>query len=339
MTIKTEIAMAPPVADPMDKQSAELATDSTSQFDIVQLEDPAEEVASGNEEWPVVFYCKRTHALMTDPMVGPDGNSIESSAIDDDQEERSTFYSNRALQAIMQETIFLRGDSIRSSLKHFQQSVSQSLSNMLPESTANEPLFRALNDALYCPITFNLMHEPVIDPEGNTFEKVAVENWIRVNQNSPITRADLQIDQLYPNTAIKFLLDQEKEKPEDQMHPSIRKWKEEPAPMATDIELGGGHLLEQQQQQQNQDTTNFMVITTTNGGGRVNYPTTPSEWSQREAFRRRSMYHFFGMVFAGVCLIGFVMYGSIYFVLLFVLVMLIIFSKRRASATSPNQQS
>lgn len=317
MTIKTEITTAPPVVDPAtDNPTEELdASYSATKFETVELEDPdpaKDIVVSTSEdevwEWPDVFYCQRTHTLMNDPVVGPDGNSLERSKIDE-EEDTSTYYSNRALKTIMQETISMRGDSLRASLKHFQHSVSQGLSHLMPETTANEPLFRPLNDAFYCPITFNLMHQPVIDPEGNTFEKVAVENWIRINQNSPITRAALQISQLYPNTAIQRLLDQEKAKPEEQMHPSVRKWRDERPPLETDIELGGGQVLEQERQQ-NQGANaspTFIVVTTVNGHGTVPYPTTPSEWEQREQARRRSMYHFFGLIFAFVCLTGFVL--------------------------------
>ena len=159
---------------------------------------------------------------------------------------------------------------------------------------------------------------------------MAVENWIRVNQNSPITRTELSIDQLYPNLAIQQLLQEEKAKPEQHMHPAVRKWKDEPMPRATDVELGGRLQQEQQHRQSWEGAREPTIIVITASGAA--YPTTPSEWVQREEARRRAMYNFFGVFFAGVCLLGFVLYGSIFFLLLFVMALLILFSKRHTAS-------
>jgi hypothetical protein len=101
-----------------------------------------------------------------------------------------------------------------------------------------------LPEVYFCPITFNIIHDPVIDPEGNTFERVAVENWVRLNGNSPITRTLCRPEQLRPNRAIRDLLELEAQKPRSKMHPTIRTWKEEPPPLATDPELGGNAILD-----------------------------------------------------------------------------------------------
>ena len=53
-----------------------------------------------------------------------------------------------------------------------------------------------------CPITLEPMTEPVIDPEGNTYEKTAILEWIALNNNSPITRRPLRAECLVPNRAL-----------------------------------------------------------------------------------------------------------------------------------------
>ena len=53
-----------------------------------------------------------------------------------------------------------------------------------------------------CPITLEPMTEPVIDPEGNTYEKSAILEWIALNNNSPITRRPLSAECLVPNRAL-----------------------------------------------------------------------------------------------------------------------------------------
>ena len=45
--------------------------------------------------------------------------------------------------------------------------------------------------AYLCPITQSIMSDPVIDREGNSFERTAIEAWLAVRGNSPITRTPL----------------------------------------------------------------------------------------------------------------------------------------------------
>lgn len=63
-------------------------------------------------------------------------------------------------------------------------------------------------DEMYCPITYQLMRDPVMDPEGYTYEKDAIVNWLRSKSESPFTRNPLHIDQLIPNRALKSAIDQ-----------------------------------------------------------------------------------------------------------------------------------
>lgn len=66
---------------------------------------------------------------------------------------------------------------------------------------------KALSEAYYCPITMSLMKHPVIGPEGYSFEKDAIEQWIDKNEVSPLTRAPLPSKRLlYPNLALKEML-------------------------------------------------------------------------------------------------------------------------------------
>jgi hypothetical protein len=37
-----------------------------------------------------------------------------------------------------------------------------------------------------CPITHELMTDPVIDPDGNSYERSAIENWLKEHSTSPI---------------------------------------------------------------------------------------------------------------------------------------------------------
>ena len=53
-----------------------------------------------------------------------------------------------------------------------------------------------------CPITQDVMKEPVIDREGNTYEKSAIIQWLKSNNTSPVTRNVISSLELVPNRAL-----------------------------------------------------------------------------------------------------------------------------------------
>ncbi|CAF1094016.1 unnamed protein product [Rotaria sp. Silwood1] len=74
----------------------------------------------------------------------------------------------------------------------------------------------------FCPITHELMTDPVIDPDGNSYERQAIEGWLRQNGTSPITRVHLSASDLRPNRALKAAIDEYRNslKPNNQQKPS-----------------------------------------------------------------------------------------------------------------------
>ena len=62
-------------------------------------------------------------------------------------------------------------------------------------------------EAFICPISGDIMKDPVVDPEGNTYERSEIEKWLSSIQTSPITRCILNKDQLSPNRALKDAID------------------------------------------------------------------------------------------------------------------------------------
>ena len=62
-------------------------------------------------------------------------------------------------------------------------------------------------DAYICPISGDIMKDPVMDPEGNTYERKKIEEWLTRIQTSPITRSTLTKEQLSPNRALKDAID------------------------------------------------------------------------------------------------------------------------------------
>lgn len=60
---------------------------------------------------------------------------------------------------------------------------------------------------LTCPITHQIMADPVADKYGNTYERSAIEAWLTRNDTSPITRQPLTRGDLRPNKAVKKLIE------------------------------------------------------------------------------------------------------------------------------------
>ena len=57
--------------------------------------------------------------------------------------------------------------------------------------------------ACYCPITKEPMIDPVIAPDGHTYDRMAIVDWIRKHGRSPLTNQWLSSNYLYPNLALQ----------------------------------------------------------------------------------------------------------------------------------------
>jgi hypothetical protein len=75
--------------------------------------------------------------------------------------------------------------------------------------------------SFFCPITRELMVDPVVDRDGNSYEKLAIENWIRQKGISPITRNALSIDNLRPNRALKKAIDKYRHSVQPDVHSNL----------------------------------------------------------------------------------------------------------------------
>ena len=55
----------------------------------------------------------------------------------------------------------------------------------------------------YCPITGCLLVDPVVDPEGHSYERESIIQWLNTKNISPMTRKPLLISDLKPNLNLK----------------------------------------------------------------------------------------------------------------------------------------
>eukprot|EP00578_Thalassiosira_sp_NH16_P008116 CAMPEP_0181107916 /NCGR_PEP_ID=MMETSP1071-20121207/17342_1 /TAXON_ID=35127 /ORGANISM="Thalassiosira sp., Strain NH16" /LENGTH=589 /DNA_ID=CAMNT_0023191465 /DNA_START=321 /DNA_END=2090 /DNA_ORIENTATION=- len=61
----------------------------------------------------------------------------------------------------------------------------------------------SLPKEFFCPLTKRLMKDPVVDTEGNSYEREAIERWLRVQSSSPINNGYLSMDMLRPDKQLK----------------------------------------------------------------------------------------------------------------------------------------
>lgn len=66
---------------------------------------------------------------------------------------------------------------------------------------------QALPPESYCPITHQMMHEPVLASDGVTYERAAIERWLAQNVTSPMTNTPLTSTDLIPNRALRSIIE------------------------------------------------------------------------------------------------------------------------------------
>ncbi|KAH8053199.1 hypothetical protein JL721_10709 [Aureococcus anophagefferens] len=61
-------------------------------------------------------------------------------------------------------------------------------------------------ERLTCPLTLELMKQPVIACDGHTYERCAIQQWLERAKTSPVTNEQLRTPDLIPNHAMKAMI-------------------------------------------------------------------------------------------------------------------------------------
>lgn len=89
--------------------------------------------------------------------------------------------------------------------KHFIKQVSLKRTNENLSSDENKKLI--VPDEFLCPITHEIMKDPVCVSDGYTYERKAIEEWLSKKQTSPMINLSIKGTQFYPNKILKMLID------------------------------------------------------------------------------------------------------------------------------------
>ena len=63
-----------------------------------------------------------------------------------------------------------------------------------------------LNEFLMCPITHQVMIDPVVAKDGNTYEREAIQSWFKKSPTSPVTSEYMDSQELLPNHAMRSII-------------------------------------------------------------------------------------------------------------------------------------
>ena len=61
-------------------------------------------------------------------------------------------------------------------------------------------------DDYICPITAEIMTDPVSTADGFTYEREAITEWLRTKDTSPVTGATLESKTLYSNLSLRSMI-------------------------------------------------------------------------------------------------------------------------------------
>lgn len=75
-----------------------------------------------------------------------------------------------------------------------------------PGSAAEQRRLYALKNDLRCPITLEIMHDPVIAGDGHSYERSAIERWLSGHRTSPLTGRVMPSMTLLPNHRLRQLI-------------------------------------------------------------------------------------------------------------------------------------
>ena len=77
-----------------------------------------------------------------------------------------------------------------------------------PQQSSKEMLEEDVDAAFVCPITNDVMSDPVITADGMTYERRAIEAWFaQGNRTSPLTGLTLASTSLTPNYALRSAIE------------------------------------------------------------------------------------------------------------------------------------
>eukprot|EP00003_Mantamonas_plastica_P022102 TRINITY_DN3704_c0_g1_i5.p3 TRINITY_DN3704_c0_g1~~TRINITY_DN3704_c0_g1_i5.p3 ORF type:complete len:189 (-),score=67.18 TRINITY_DN3704_c0_g1_i5:2292-2858(-) len=91
--------------------------------------------------------------------------------------------------------------ALMSSSNHFEHTEFQDLPSFEDQLETFDST--DLPEYLLCPITLEMMKDPVFAMDGHTYERDAIEDWFKTHDTSPMTNESIESKTLLPNFAMR----------------------------------------------------------------------------------------------------------------------------------------
>ncbi|XP_071788780.1 WD repeat, SAM and U-box domain-containing protein 1-like [Asterias amurensis] len=123
------------------------------------------------------------------------------------EDYQSSFRDNQIdgqeLQALNTDTLV--NDLGVKALGH-RQKILRGIQTIREKGNGAIPTDDGIPDEYLCPITRELMKDPVIAADGYSYERSSIEAWVRGNKTSPMTNSPLVHANLTPNRSLKMII-------------------------------------------------------------------------------------------------------------------------------------
>merc|ERR1719171_3447531 len=78
-----------------------------------------------------------------------------------------------------------------------------------PGGLAGSPGHRWQNPpSFYCPVSQQVMRDPVVLCDGHTYERRHIQRWLQENNTSPVSGLQLPQQDIYPNHALRNAIEE-----------------------------------------------------------------------------------------------------------------------------------
>ena len=87
---------------------------------------------------------------------------------------------------------------------HLQRTFSRVRASKATQSKARQQKETQIHKiaAFVCPLTLQILRDPVVGADGHTYERDAICDWLNQNGTSPLTRQRMQVSDLVPNISL-----------------------------------------------------------------------------------------------------------------------------------------
>lgn len=162
---------------------------------------------------PTEYLCELSHKVMTDPLMSRYGNHFERSAILGWLEKGNNYcpVTGNPLRPSM----LISDKTLQWKIKYWADKNAYDLgegeSKTTEEAAAAPSIgFVAVpHENFICPLTNEVMQDPVVTKEGINFERKAILRWIDENgEVCPVTKTPLAVNGLVPNNKLQWEIKQ-----------------------------------------------------------------------------------------------------------------------------------